>query len=76
MEIPASDIPSHEWYYPDYPWEQEDGITPVFSEANLYMRMPKDDARLILRIAREYVALVEELGKERVEEILKRRMPR
>lgn len=42
----------------------------VFSEAFLYDRMMKDDARFILHVADEYTRLIEVLGKERVIDLL------
>jgi hypothetical protein len=52
-------------YAPD-----EDELHPVFSEANLYGRMYKGDARFILSIAEEYERLIEVLGVEKVKELL------
>lgn len=49
----------------------EQGLAPVFSEANLYPRMGKGDARFILSIADEYELLRNFLGQETTERLLR-----
>jgi hypothetical protein len=44
---------------------------PVFSEAFLYDIMFKEDARFVLAIAKEYSLLIEALGEEKIEQLLK-----
>lgn len=48
----------------------EDAPAPVFSEANLYPRMYKGDARFILVVAEEYDALRAFLGDEALSRLL------
>lgn len=43
---------------------------PTFSEAYLYPRVGKDDARFILGVADEYAKVIRVLGEEKVYEIL------
>ncbi len=43
---------------------------PTFSEAYLYPRVGKDDARFILGVAKEYEHLISVLGTEEVERLL------
>jgi hypothetical protein len=44
---------------------------PTFSEAYLYPRVGKGDARFILAVVEEYAKLIDVLGTERVRELLR-----
>ena len=50
----------------------ESGDFPVFSEAFLYGKVGKSDARFILGVAEEYEKLIRILGVEKIKELLEK----
>lgn len=46
-------------------------MIPVFTEAYLYPRLGKEDARFVLAVADEYTRLIDKLGTDEIHRLLR-----